>query len=67
LNEAVEVYMESVEEGQYEDVLRAFFRLRVGDMGSLLSQITDVTAKLAQNNGRDLVELLPEASRVVLV
>ncbi|KAJ7940617.1 Non-repetitive/WGA-negative nucleoporin C-terminal-domain-containing protein [Mycena leptocephala] len=66
LNEAVEVYMESVEEGQYEDVLRAFFRLRVGDMGSLLSQITDVTAKLAQNNSRDLVELLPEASRVVL-
>lgn len=59
--------MESVEEEQYEDVLRAFFRLRVGDMGSLLSQITDVTAKLAQNNGRDLVELLPEASRVVLV
>ncbi|KAJ7172457.1 methyltransferase type 11 [Mycena filopes] len=66
LNEAVESYMESIQEGHYEDIVRAFFRLRVGDMGSLLSQVTDVTAKLAQNGGRDLVELLPEANRVVL-
>ncbi|KAJ7685205.1 hypothetical protein DFH06DRAFT_34186 [Mycena polygramma] len=66
LNEAVETYMESVHEGQYEDVVRAFFRLRVADIGLLLPHVTDVTAKLAQNSGRDLVELLPEASLVIL-
>ncbi|KAJ6596941.1 hypothetical protein DFH09DRAFT_1403501 [Mycena vulgaris] len=66
LNEAVELYMESVQEGHHEDIVRAFFRLRVGDMGHLLAQVTDVTAKLAEDSGRDLVELLPEANRVVL-
>ncbi|KAF8212214.1 hypothetical protein K438DRAFT_1708496 [Mycena galopus ATCC 62051] len=66
LSEAVDLYMDSVREGQYEDIVRAFFRLRVGDIGLLLPQVTDVTAKLAQNSGRDLVELLPEANRVVL-
>ncbi|KAF7338280.1 Methyltransferase type 11 [Mycena venus] len=66
LSEAVELYMEGVQEGHYEDIVRAFFRLRVGDMGLLLPQVTDVTAKLAQNSGRDLVELLPEANRIIL-
>ncbi|KAJ7774888.1 hypothetical protein B0H16DRAFT_78349 [Mycena metata] len=66
LNEAIESYMESIEEGHYEDIVRAFFRLRVGDMGLLLAQVTDVTAKLAQHSGRDLVGLLPEANRVIL-
>ncbi|KAJ6547586.1 hypothetical protein B0H19DRAFT_1266498 [Mycena capillaripes] len=66
LNEAVDLYMESVEEGQYEDVVRAFFRLRVADMGLLLPQVADVTAKLAQNSGRELGELLAEANRVIL-
>lgn len=66
LNEAVELYMEGVEEGHHEDVVRAFFRLRVGDIGHLISQVAHVTAKLAEDSGRDLVELLPEANRVVL-
>jgi nuclear pore complex protein Nup133 len=59
--------MEGIEENHYEDVVRAFFRLRVEDMGHLISQVADVTAKLAEDSGRDLVELLPEANRVVLV
>lgn len=67
LSEAVEVYMDSVQEQHYEDIVRAFFRLRVGDIGLLLPQVTDVTGRLAQNSGRDLVELLPEANRIVLV
>lgn len=66
-NEAVEIYMEGVAEGHHEDIARAFFRLRVGDIGHLLSQVADVTAKLAQESGRDLVELLPEANRIILV
>ncbi|KAJ7452358.1 hypothetical protein B0H11DRAFT_1742097 [Mycena galericulata] len=65
-NEAVELYMEGIAEGHHEDVVRAFFRLRIGDMGHLLSQVADVTAKLAQESGRDLLELLPEANRVIL-
>jgi nuclear pore complex protein Nup133 len=68
LNEAVENYMDGIEEGHHEDIMRAFFRLHVGDIGELLAQVTDVTAKLAQSDGsRDLSELLPEANRVVLV
>ncbi|KAJ7111560.1 hypothetical protein C8R43DRAFT_1091558 [Mycena crocata] len=66
LNEAVELYMESVQDAHHEDVVRAFFKLRASDMGHLISQVADVTAKLAQDSGRDLVELLPEANRVVL-
>ncbi|KAJ7449858.1 hypothetical protein FB451DRAFT_741132 [Mycena latifolia] len=66
LHEAVELYMEGVEEGHHEDIMRAFFRLRVGHMGLLISQVTHVTAKLAEDSGRDLVELLPEANRVVM-
>ncbi|KAJ7905514.1 Non-repetitive/WGA-negative nucleoporin C-terminal-domain-containing protein [Mycena olivaceomarginata] len=66
LSEAIEVYMDSVQEQHYEDIVRAFFRLRVGDIGLLLPQVTDVTGRLAQNSGRDLVELLPEANRIVL-
>ncbi|KAJ7109426.1 hypothetical protein C8R44DRAFT_634983 [Mycena epipterygia] len=66
LNEAVELYMENVQEAHYEDIIRAFFRLRVGDMGHLLAQVGDVTAKLAESSGRDLDELLPEANRVIL-
>ncbi|KAF7363465.1 Methyltransferase type 11 [Mycena sanguinolenta] len=66
LSEAVELYMDSVREGHYEDIVRAFFRLHVGDIGLLLPQVTDVAAKLARSNGRDLAEILPEANRVVL-
>ncbi|KAJ6502530.1 hypothetical protein C8R45DRAFT_622368 [Mycena sanguinolenta] len=66
LSEAVELYMDSVREGHHEDIVRAFFRLRVSDIGLLLSEVTDVTVKLARNSGRDLVEILPEANRVVL-
>ncbi|KAJ7774554.1 hypothetical protein DFH07DRAFT_102982 [Mycena maculata] len=65
-NEAVELYMERVGEGQHEDIVRAFFRLRIGEMGHLLPEVADVTAKLAQESGRDLVELLPEANRIIL-
>ncbi|KAK7014839.1 methyltransferase type 11 [Favolaschia claudopus] len=66
LNEVVEFHMDRVRETQHEDIVRAFFRLRVGDIGLLLSQVTEVTARLAQSSSRDLVELLPEAGRVIL-
>ncbi|KAF7294905.1 Methyltransferase type 11 [Mycena indigotica] len=64
-NEVIELYMESIGEGHHEDLVRAFFRLRVSDLGVVLSQISDVTAKLAQNSGRDIRELIPEANRVI--
>nr|GAT53189.1 methyltransferase type 11 [Mycena chlorophos] len=66
LTEAVEQYMDSIEEGHHEDLVRAFFRMRISDLGVVLSQIPDVTAKLAQTSGRDIRERLPEANRVVL-
>ncbi|KAJ6630853.1 hypothetical protein B0H10DRAFT_2160229 [Mycena sp. CBHHK59/15] len=66
LNEAVELYMESIGEGHHEDIMRAFFRFHVGEIGNLLSQVANVTAKLAQDSGRDLMDLLAEANRVIL-
>src|ERR1700761_441412 len=59
--------MDSIGEDHHEDVVRAFFRRHVGDIGVLLSRVADVTAKLAQSSGRDLHELLPEANRVISV
>ncbi|KAJ7219294.1 hypothetical protein GGX14DRAFT_591296, partial [Mycena pura] len=65
LNEVIELYMDRIGEDHHEDVVRAFFRRHVGDIGVLLSRVADVTAKLAQSSGRDLHELLPEANRVI--
>lgn len=59
--------MDSLQEGHYDDLMRAFFRLKVGDIGELISQIGDVTAVAAQDTGLSLVELLPDANRIVLV
>lgn len=59
--------MEDIGEANHEDIMRAFFRLRVGDIGKLLKKIGDVTARASRATGRNIVEFLPEANRAIAV
>ncbi|KAF7967089.1 hypothetical protein HWV62_35891 [Athelia sp. TMB] len=66
LNEAIYNYMDGVGEGHHEDVVRAFFRYRAGDIENLLPHVVEVTRKSAYELGRSLAASLPEANRIVL-
>ncbi|CAK5277413.1 unnamed protein product [Mycena citricolor] len=66
LNETIEHYMERVNDINHDDVTRAFFRLRISNMGLLLAEVPDVITRLAQSQQRELAELLPEACHIVL-
>lgn len=59
--------MEEIGEGHHEDVMRAFFRHRVGDIGRLIRKVTHITTQAAHATGKDISEFLPEANRIVLV
>ena len=59
--------MDGVGEGHHEDVVRAFFRYRAGDIENLLPHVVEVTRKSAYELGRSLAASLPEANRIVLV
>jgi nuclear pore complex protein Nup133 len=67
LNEAVFAYMNEVGEGHHEDFLRAFFRLRVGDIGDLVPRVTDIIMQTMRDTGRSLSTMLPEANEIILV
>ncbi|KAG6900855.1 hypothetical protein C0993_009973 [Termitomyces sp. T159_Od127] len=66
LNDAVHVYMQEINEGHHEDVIRAFFRLRVADIGRLISKVGEAATQAARLSQRDIIEFLPEANRIVL-
>ncbi|XP_006458086.1 hypothetical protein AGABI2DRAFT_216285 [Agaricus bisporus var. bisporus H97] len=66
LNDAVHDYMTEVGESAHEDVLRAFFRLRVSDIGRLIKKVKDAATAAARNTGRNIAEFLPEANRIVI-
>lgn len=53
--------------GYHEDFMRAFFKLHVKDLGVLMERIPDVALNAAQQTGRNIGDLLPEANRVLLV
>jgi hypothetical protein len=67
LNDAVYVYMTDIGEGHHEDVIRTFFRNRVGDIGQLIRKVPHVIAKASQESGHSLADFLPEANQIVLV
>lgn len=67
LNEAIFAYMGEAGDAHHEDIVRAFFRYKVGDIGSLLSHIMETTRKSAYELGRSLSASLPEANGIVLV
>jgi nuclear pore complex protein Nup133 len=67
LHDAVHAYMEESGEAEHEDVVRAFFRLKIGDIGRLIKKVSYVTTQASRATGRNMIEFLPEANRVVLV
>lgn len=67
MNDVVYAYMCEAQEGHHEDFMRAFFRLRVVDIGRVVRKVIDVTANTAKETGRAVFNLLPEANRIVLV
>jgi nuclear pore complex protein Nup133 len=67
LNDAVCAYMADVGEGHHEDIIRTFFRIRVGDLGQLIQKVPDIVAKALHEPDHILTGLLPEANRIVLV
>lgn len=63
LSDAVTVFMANIHEGPYEDVLRAFFRLRTADIGRLIKQVGDTAIS---NKGHDVTQVLFEAVLIVI-
>ncbi|KAG5635761.1 hypothetical protein H0H81_010181 [Sphagnurus paluster] len=66
LNDAVHSYMAEIDQGHHEDIIRAFFRLKVADIGLLIRKVAEAATQAAYVTGRDIVEFLPEANRIVL-
>ncbi|KAI0957243.1 hypothetical protein AcW1_005700 [Taiwanofungus camphoratus] len=66
LNEAVYAYMNKVGESHHEDCVRAFFRLRIEDLGNLLPHVLEVVRQCVYENSRTLTNNVVEANRVVL-
>jgi len=67
LNKAIFAYMNEVGEGHHEDIVRAFFRYRVSDIGNLLPHVMEIVRQSAYELGQSLSAALPEANRIVLV
>ncbi|KAG6874188.1 hypothetical protein C0995_003734 [Termitomyces sp. Mi166 len=72
LNDAVHVYMQEINEGRHEDVIRAFFRLRVVDTGRLISRTAlnsafDYREYNLQVYGIDLPMIRPWSSKPAVI
>ena len=63
LHEAVYAHMETLGEGFHEDCVRAFFRLKVADLGEILPHVTE----LLKRNHRNLSHHIVEANQILLV
>jgi nuclear pore complex protein Nup133 len=67
LSEAVYGYMNQVGEGHHDDLMRAFFRLRVADIGKLLPHIRDGTRRQLGDVPANMTGVLSEANGIVMV
>ncbi|KAI0807541.1 hypothetical protein C8Q74DRAFT_1213431 [Fomes fomentarius] len=66
LQRAVHHYMNAIGEGHHEDGIRAFLRLRVGDLGGLFPHVAElVHVSAADMSGRS-TEVIPQANQTVL-
>lgn len=63
LHEAVYIHMEDIGEGFHEDCVRAFFRLKVDDIGDILPHVADILRR----NHRKLLRHIAEANQILLV
>ncbi|TFY72665.1 hypothetical protein EVG20_g323 [Dentipellis fragilis] len=66
LNEAVYQYMNDVNEGHHEDFMRAYFRLRVNDLGKILPYVLSIAARQLGENPGSALTVLPEVNSIVL-
>lgn len=66
LSEAVYGYMNQVGEGHHDDLMRAFFRLRVADIGKLLPHIRDGTRRQLGDVPANMTDVLSEANGIIL-
>lgn len=67
LSEAVYGYMNQVGQGHHDDLMRAFFRLRVADVGKLLPHTRDGTRRQLGDVPANMTDVLSEANGIVLV
>ena len=67
LNDCVHAYMAELGELKHEDVMRAFFRTRVAELGRLIRKVVEVIRMSAEQTKRDVYQLLPEANQIVIV
>jgi nuclear pore complex protein Nup133 len=67
LDEAVSNFMTAVGEGHHEDVLRAFFRLKIVDIAPLLIEVVATAKKASREVGRSMASVLPEANDAIVV
>ena len=67
LYDAIYSYLESVGEGYHEDFVRAFFRLKVHDLGGLLPHVVEIIRKASHEHSRSLAEEVWQANEIVLV
>ncbi|EPS98566.1 hypothetical protein FOMPIDRAFT_1061291 [Fomitopsis schrenkii] len=66
LYDAIYAYLESVGEGFHEDFVRAFFRLKVQDIGGLLPHVVEIIRKASHEHSHDLAEDNWQANESVL-
>ncbi|KAH9843032.1 uncharacterized protein C8Q71DRAFT_232214 [Rhodofomes roseus] len=66
LYDAVYAYMESVEEGYHEDYVRAFFRLKVHDIGGLLPHVMETVRQASREHSQSLFDDIWQADEIVL-
>ncbi|EJF65900.1 hypothetical protein DICSQDRAFT_49916 [Dichomitus squalens LYAD-421 SS1] len=66
LYDAVYHYMSSIGEGHHEDSLRAFLRLRVRDLGSLLPHVDELVHRASSTLNGNSAEVIDQANQIVL-
>lgn len=59
--------MNDVREREHEDYMRAFFRLRAGDIGNILPRVLTVLRESTHDLTRSFVDAIPQANRILLV
>ncbi|PSR74094.1 hypothetical protein PHLCEN_2v10050 [Hermanssonia centrifuga] len=66
LTEAVYILMNEAGEGHHEDLMRAFFRLRVQDIGALLPHVLEIVRRSSYEITHSLTDTIPQANEIIL-
>ena len=64
--DAVYAFMVAVGEGYHEDFVRAFFRLKIQDIGSLLPHVLEIVRQASREHPRSLPDDIWQANEIVL-